>query len=174
MPAGKVRSRPPGGWQDTYGKGQTQMAELNDIYSTRLLELAADIPHSEPLVSPDAKATAHSKLCGSTVTVTLKSEDGVITGFGQTVKACLLGQAAAAIVGHNIIGTSFKEFHAIAADMRRMLKEDGPPPAGRWSDLGLLEPVRPYKSRHASTLLIFDAVEKALATIEAGAPAEAT
>ncbi|MCB1510028.1 MAG: iron-sulfur cluster assembly scaffold protein [Hyphomicrobiaceae bacterium] len=143
------------------------MAELNDIYSTRLLELAADIPHSDLLPDADAKATAHSKLCGSTITVSLRCDGDRITGFGQTVKACLLGQAAAAIVGHHIIGTSFAEFRDIATTMRRMLKENGTPPTERWSDLGLLEPVRPYKSRHASTLLVFDAVEKAIADIEA-------
>lgn len=146
------------------------MADLNDIYSTQLLELAADIPHSEPLTEPDAKATAHSKLCGSTVSVTLKAADGKITDFGQTVKACLLGQASAAIVGANIIGTPFEEFHQVAETMRRMLKEGGSPPDGRWAQLALLEPVRPYKSRHASTLLVFDAVERALAEVENPAP----
>ncbi|HUS98537.1 MAG TPA: iron-sulfur cluster assembly scaffold protein [Hyphomicrobiaceae bacterium] len=144
------------------------MVELNDIYSARLLELAADIPLSEMLTDPDAMATAHSKLCGSTVHVSLNAKDGVITDFGQTVKACLLGQAAASIVGSHIIGTTFEEFHAVAGAMRKMLKADGPQPDGRWCDLGLLEPVRPYKSRHASTLLIFDAVERAIAGIEAG------
>lgn len=143
------------------------MAELNDIYSTRLLTLAADIPHSEPLADAMAKATVHSKLCGSTVTTYLNAEGDTITGFGQTVKACLLGQASASIVGHHIIGTTFDEFRAVAKTMRRMLKEDGPPPTGRWAELGLLEPVRPYKSRHASTLLVFDAVERAIDEIEA-------
>jgi len=143
------------------------MAELNDIYSTKLLTLAADIPLSEPLANPMAKSTAHSKLCGSTVTVTLNADGDRITDFGQTVKACLLGQASASIVGQNIIGTTFAEFRDLAATMRKMLKENGPPPTGRWSDLALLEPVRPYKSRHASTLLVFDAVERAIDEIEA-------
>lgn len=143
------------------------MAELNDIYSTRLLTLAADISQSELLADPMAKATAHSKLCGSTVTVTLNAEDGRISDFGQTVKACLLGQASASIVGQHIIGTPFAEFRDLAQTMRKMLKENGPPPTGRWSDLALLEPVRPYKSRHASTLLVFDAVERAIDEIEA-------
>jgi len=141
------------------------MAELNDIYNTRLLELAADIPHSAPLLNAQATATAHSKLCGSTVTVALSVANGQITAFSQIVKACLLGQASAAIVGHNIINTPISEFHALAATMRNMLKQDGPLPTGKWRDLALLEPVRPYKSRHASTLLIFDAVEKALAML---------
>lgn len=145
------------------------MAELNDIYSTRLLELAADIPHSAQLADASARATAHSKLCGSTISVSIKADGDRITGFGQTVKACLLGQAAAAIVGHQIIGTSFEEFRDVAATMRKMLKENGSPPTGRWVDLALLEPVRPYKSRHASTLLVFDAVEKAISDIKAGA-----
>lgn len=144
------------------------MADLNDIYSSRLLDLAADIPHSAPLAEPDASASAHSKLCGSTVRVEIKADSGQVTDFGQVVKACLLGQASAAIVGREIIGTHFSEFRDIAAQMRAMLKDNGAPPKGRWSDLSLLEPVRDYKARHASTLLVFDAIERAIAEIEAG------
>ena len=142
------------------------MADLNDIYSARLLDLAADIPQSSPLADPDASASAHSKLCGSTVRVEIKAEDGKITDFGQVVKACLLGQASAAIVGREIVGTGFDEFKEVTSQMRAMLKENGAPPAGRWADLALLEPVRDYKARHASTLLIFDAVERAIEQIE--------
>jgi len=138
------------------------MAELDDIYNQKIFELAAEIPHSEPLDRPDAAARAHSKLCGSTVEVELKLDGDRIVDFGQTVKACLLGQASAAIVGREIVGTPAGEFREVAATMRRMLKEGGPPPAGRWSDLRLLEPVRDYPHRHASTLLVFDAVERAL------------
>ena len=144
------------------------MVDLNDIYSTRLLDLAADIPHSVALEAPSGAASAHSKLCGSTVKVEITVDDDVIVEFGQTVKACLLGQASAAIVGREIIGTKFDEFREVAAQMRAMLKDDGPPPGGRWSDLGLLEPVRPYKARHASTLLIFDAVERAIDAVTGG------
>jgi NifU-like protein involved in Fe-S cluster formation len=139
------------------------MAELNDIYSTRLLDLAADMPQSERLSNPDATATAHSKLCGSTISVDLQFSGDVIRGFGQTVKACLLGQASASIVGHQIIGATIAEIAEVGEIMRAMLKEDGMPPTGRWADLALLEPVRPYKSRHASTLLIFEAIDKAVA-----------
>lgn len=138
------------------------MTELNDIYSSRLLDLAADIPHAAPLEAPDGEATAHSKLCGSTVSVQLKLDGDTITGFSQTVKACLLGQASASIVGREIIGAKADEVRRVGVIMRKMLKEGGPPPEGRWAELALLEPVRPYKSRHASTLLIFDAIDKAL------------
>ncbi|MBU2531857.1 MAG: iron-sulfur cluster assembly scaffold protein [Alphaproteobacteria bacterium] len=140
------------------------MTELNDIYSTRLLDLAAEIPHSERLKDADATATAHSKLCGSTITVDLKLDGDTITDFGQTVKACLLGQASASIVGREVIGVKAAEIAEVGRIMRAMLKEGGPPPTGRWADLGLLVPVRPYKSRHASTLLIFEAIDRALAS----------
>jgi NifU-like protein involved in Fe-S cluster formation len=142
------------------------MADLDDIYSPELLDLASDIPCSQRLAGADATASAHSKLCGSTVTVDIRFDQGRITDFGQTVQACLLGQAAAAIVGREIIGTSATEFHKVAAGMRAMLKQGGPPPGGRWADLGLLKPVEDYPHRHASTLLVFDAVEKALAGLE--------
>lgn len=138
------------------------MADLDDIYNQRIFELAAAIPHAERLERPDASASAHSKLCGSTIEVELKLDGDRISDFGQKVKACLLGQASAAIVGREIIGTREAEFRSVAATMRRMLKEGGERPNGRWADLGLLQPVKDYPHRHASTLLVFEAVERAL------------
>jgi NifU-like protein involved in Fe-S cluster formation len=143
------------------------MTEPIDIYTNRILELAAAIPRSTRLAHPQASATAHSKLCGSTVSIDLAMSQDRVSDFGQTVRACLLGQAAASVVGREIVGTSAEELREIGAIMRRMLKEGGPPPTGRWSDLAVLEPVRDYKARHASTLLVFDAVERAIAEIEA-------
>jgi NifU-like protein involved in Fe-S cluster formation len=150
------------------------MADLDDIYNLRILELAANIPRSQRLAKPDATASAHSKLCGSTIAIDLSLADGRISDFGQTVKACLLGQASAAIAGREIVGTTPAEFRAVAAAMRAMLKAGGPPPSGRWADLALLEPVKDYPHRHASTLLVFDAVERALDEIESRAPAAAS
>ncbi len=143
------------------------MTELDDIYGTRILELAASIPNTTRLADPDATATAHSKLCGSTVSIDLNVSDGTITQFGQAVKACLLGQASASVVGREIVGTSIEEFREVSATMTAMLKDNGPPPAGRWADLAALQPVRDYKARHTSTLLAFEAVERALGEIEA-------
>jgi NifU-like protein involved in Fe-S cluster formation len=143
------------------------VADLDDIYSDRILALASGISRTQRLATPDATAVAHSKLCGSTVTVDLVVRDGKVAEFGQSVKACLLGQSACAVMGREIVGSDAAELKAIGADMRKMLKANGPPPAGRWADLGVLEPVRDYKGRHASVLLVFDAVENALKQIEA-------
>src|SRR6187401_1367229 len=138
-----------------------------DIYSQRILELAAAIPRTARLEAPQASATAHSKLCGSTVTVDLAMEGDMVTDYGQSVKACLLGQSSASVMGREIVGTSAAELRAVGAAMRKMLKAGGPAPKGRWADLAALEPVRDYKARHASTLLVFDAVEDAIRQIEA-------
>jgi NifU-like protein involved in Fe-S cluster formation len=138
-----------------------------DIYSQRILELAAALPRTARLPEPQATATAHSKLCGSRVTVDLAMKGDVVSDYGQNVKACLLGQAASSVMGREIVGSSAEELREVGATMRKMLKADGPPPQGRWSDLAVLEPVRDYKARHASTLLVFDAVEEAIAKIEA-------
>jgi NifU-like protein involved in Fe-S cluster formation len=143
------------------------MAELDEIYNTKLLELAAHIPCSERLQSADATATAHSKLCGSTVTIDLKMGSDQVAGYGQSVKACLLGQAAASIVGANIVGATARELRMAKEEMLRMLKEEGPPPTGRFAELAVLEPVRHYKARHGSVMLTFDAIETALSEIEA-------
>jgi NifU-like protein involved in Fe-S cluster formation len=145
------------------------MTQLSDLYNTRIMELAAAIPRTKRLTSPDATATAHSKLCGSTIAVDLVVRDGRITDFGQTVRACLLGQASASVVGREIIGVTAAEFAAVAASMRAMLRDGASRPADKWADLAVLEPVREVKARHASTLLVFDAVERALATLAAPA-----
>jgi NifU-like protein involved in Fe-S cluster formation len=138
-----------------------------DIYSQRILELAAAMPRTARLAMPEATATAHSKLCGSTVIVDIAMAGDVVTDYGQKVKACLLGQSAASVMGREVIGSTAAELRAVGAAMRKMLKEGGPPPDGKWSDLAALVPVREYKARHPSTLLVFDAVEDAIAQIEA-------
>jgi NifU-like protein involved in Fe-S cluster formation len=143
------------------------MSLPEDIYSQRILELAAAIPRTARLAMPQATATAHSKLCGSTVTIDLAMEGDVVTDYGQHVKACLLGQSAASVMGREIVGSKAAELREVGAAMRKMLKEGGTPPEGKWGDLAVLEPVRDYKARHASTLLVFDAVEEAIGKIEA-------
>ncbi len=148
------------------------MTQLSEIYNQKILELAANIPCTERLDAPQATATAHSKLCGSTVSVDLDMKDGVVTRYGQTVKACLLGQSACSIMGRNIVGSSAEELREVGRQMRAMLKENGPPPTGKWADLAVLEPVRDFKGRHASTLLVFDAVEDAVRQIETPAAGE--
>ena len=145
---------------------------LNEIYNKRILELAADIPRLGRLEAPHASAQAHSKLCGSTVTVDLKVDDDVVTDFAHEVKACALGQASSSIMARHVVGSTAEELRIVREAMRRMLKENGAPPEGKWQDLGVLEPVRGYKARHASTLLTFDAVVDALNQIEARQAAE--
>lgn len=144
---------------------------LDDIYNRRILELAADIPRLGRLPAPDASATAHSKLCGSTVTVDLAVADGRVTDFAHEVKACALGQASSSLMARHVVGATTEDLREVRAAMRRMLKENGPAPAGPWADLAVLEPVRDFKARHASTLLTFDAVVDALDRIEARAVA---
>src|ERR1041384_6781320 len=140
---------------------------LNDVYNARILELAGNIPRLGRLPAPDASATGHSKLCGSTVTIDLKMDGDTITDFAHDVKACALGQASSSIMARNIIGANAGELRALREAVRKMLKEHGTPPAdGRWADIAVLEPVRDYKARHASTLLTFDAVVSAIAKIE--------
>ena len=140
---------------------------LDDIYNKRILELAADIPRLGRLADPDATATAHSKLCGSTVTVDLKAEGGTVVDFAHEVKACALGQASSSIMARTVVGSTAEELRAVREAMRRMLKENGAPPEGKWAELKVLEPVRGFKARHASTMLTFDAVASALDQIEA-------
>ena len=146
---------------------------IDDIYSSQILEFAGNIPRIGRLADPDASAKAHSRLCGSTVIVDLKMVDGRVADFAHDVKACALGQASSSIMARSVVGASAEELKALRETMIRMLKENGPPPEGRFADLRFLEPVRDYKARHASTLLTFDAVVDAIGQIEARAAAVA-
>ena len=140
---------------------------LNDIYNKRIIELAGNIPRLGRLAAPDASATAHSKLCGSTVKVDLKMDGPVVTDFAHDVKACALGQASSSIMARHVVGSTAGELRELRETVRKMLKENGSPPQGKWADIALLEPVRDYKARHASTMLTFDAVVDAIGQIEA-------
>jgi NifU-like protein involved in Fe-S cluster formation len=143
---------------------------FGDLYSDRLLELSGNIPRIGRLADAHATANAYSRLCGSCITIGLKMEGDTVTDYAQEVRACLLGQTSAAVMGANIVGSKASELREVGLQMRRMLKEGGSPPRGRWSDLALLEAVRDYKARHASTLLVFDAVEEAITEIEKHRP----
>ena len=139
---------------------------LNDVYNARILDLAGNIPRIGRLAAPDASATAHSKLCGSTVTIDLKMDGPAVTDFAHDVKACALGQASSSLMARHVVGATAEELRGLRETVRKMLKENGPAPAGKWADFAVLEPVRDYKARHASTLLTFDAVVNAIDQIE--------
>ncbi|MEQ1952458.1 iron-sulfur cluster assembly scaffold protein [Mesorhizobium sp. CN2-181] len=139
---------------------------IDDVYNAKILGFAGNIGRIGRLPHPDASATAHSKLCGSTVTVDVTMRDGVVTDFAHDVKACALGQASSAIMAERVVGASAEELRGVREAMLRMLKENGAPPDGRFADLKYLEPVRDYKARHASTMLTFDAVVDAIGQIE--------
>ncbi|WP_152045728.1 iron-sulfur cluster assembly scaffold protein [Aureimonas psammosilenae] len=140
---------------------------IDDIYNAEILRHAGNITRIGRLETPDATATAHSKLCGSMVTVDLTVTDGAVSDFAHEVRACALGQASSAIMAEAIIGSTPADLRELRRTMLAMLKESGAPPAGRFADLRYLEPVRDYKARHASTMLTFDAVVSALDQIEA-------
>jgi NifU-like protein involved in Fe-S cluster formation len=142
---------------------------LNDVYNKKIIELAGNIPRLGRLEAPDATATAHSRLCGSTVKVDLKMDGGVVTDFAHDVKACALGQASSSIMARHVVGSNAAELRELRDTVWRMLKENGAPPQGKWAEIAVLEPVRDYKARHASTLLTFDAVVDAIGQIEAKA-----
>lgn len=139
---------------------------IDDVYNTKILEFAGNIPRIGRLDKPDASARAHSKLCGSTVTVDIRMDGDRVTDFAHDVKACALGQASSSVMARNVIGATADELRAVREAMRKMLKENGPAPEGRFADLKYLEPVRDYKARHASTMLTFDAVVDAIDQIE--------
>lgn len=143
--------------------GETDLIKL---YSGRILALAADIPHLDRLENPDASVKKRSPLCGSTVTVDVKLNDGRISEFGQDVKACALGQASAAVVGAAILGATRAQVEAARDQLSDMLKKDGPAPDAPFDGLEVLMPARDYKNRHASILLALDATAEAMAQAE--------
>lgn len=152
-------------------KGNAMSAEndLIKLYSGRILALAADMPRTTRLENPTATARKRAPLCGSTVTVDVTISDGVVTDYGQDVKACALGQAAAAVVGAHIVGLTIEQVQAGRDALYAMLKSDGPVPPAPFEDLEVLQPAKDYKNRHASIMLAFDATLDALHTQQASA-----
>ncbi|GAA6148972.1 iron-sulfur cluster assembly scaffold protein [Pseudooceanicola nitratireducens] len=139
--------------------------DLVKLYSDRILALATDIPHQARLEAPDASVKRRAPLCGSTVTVDVTMQDGKVTGYGQDVKACALGQAAAAVVGHAVIGTTADQIVAARDALKAMLKVDGPTPPAPFDGLEVLRPAKEYRNRHASILLTLEALSEAMEQI---------
>ncbi len=132
---------------------------ISDLYSGGILDAAAAIPAAARLDTPQATATKVSRVCGSEVEVDISLKDGVVAEFGMAARACALGQASASIVARNIVGVRAEELYRLREEMCAMLKEGGSPPIGeRWQELAMLAPIRDYPQRHASTMLVFDAV----------------
>ena len=140
--------------------------ELSDLYSQKILDLAGNAQQPPRLAHPDGSARKVSRICGSVIEVDVAVADGVITAYGHELSACALGQTSAAVVAREIVGTPVDAFRDLRAQMHAMLKENGAPPGGKWSDLAYLEPVRDYSARHMSTLLVFDAVVAAIEKAE--------
>ena len=140
--------------------------DISDLYSEKILELAANAVQPPRLTEPDATARKVSRVCGSVIEVDLAVKDGVVSGYGHYLSACALGQTSAAVMAREIVGTPTVELLRLRDQMHAMLTESGTPPGGKWSDLAYLEPVRDYKARHMSTLLVFDAVAEAIGRLE--------
>jgi NifU-like protein involved in Fe-S cluster formation len=143
---------------------------IDDLYSAKILGLAANMPHAGRLAAPDASVEKTAKLCGSRIVVDLVLRDGVVADFAQEVKACALGQAAAAVLGASIIGATPAEIDEARAALHAMLKSGGPAPKGRFADLAMLEPVKDYAPRHASTMIAFEAAAEAARLAAVSAP----
>jgi len=135
---------------------------IDELYSAKVLTLAANLPHLGRLTDAQGSAEKVSKLCGSRIVVDVALEDGVVSRFAQDVKACALGQASAAVLGAHVLGATLSEIELARDQFRAMLKAGGPPPDGRFSDLSMLAPVKDYPARHASTLLAFEAATDAV------------
>jgi NifU-like protein involved in Fe-S cluster formation len=138
---------------------------IDDLYSARVLALAANMPHAGRLEHPQASVEKVSRLCGSRVTVDLSVEDGRVVAFAQDVRACALGQAAAAILGEKVIGASVDEVLQARDALKAMLKSGDPPPQGRFADLAVLAQVKDFPARHASTMLAFEAASEAIVQV---------
>ena len=146
---------------------------IDDLYSARLLKLAANMPRAGRLAVPHGTAEKVAKLCGSRVVVDVVVDGDQIVDFAQDVKACALGQASSSIMARHVVGSTPEELRSVRDQMYKMLKEEGPAPTGKWAELEALLPVRDFKARHASTLLTFDAVVDAVGQIEAREKASA-
>lgn len=137
--------------------------DLMKLYSGRILALAAAIPLTERLKNPDATVRKRSPLCGSTVEVDVAVKGNIITGFGQDVKACALGQTSASVLASHVVGLSKEQITLGRDQLFAMLKGDGAIPTAPFEDLEVLLPARDYANRHASIMLAFEATLEAIA-----------
>ncbi len=138
---------------------------LEALYTQKLLDYAANIPRMGHLSQPDASATCFAKLCGSQISVEIQVKNGCISDYAHTVEACALGKTSASIVAHNIIGQSLKDVLHLRDVMHVFLTQKGDAPTGVWSELALLAPIQAFPQRHASTLLVFEALAKAIKSL---------
>lgn len=141
---------------------------IDELYTARVLALAANMPRAGRLAEPQGSAERVSRLCGSRITVDVRLEGGRVSDFAQDVRACALGQAAAAVLGAHVIGADLQEIELARDGLRDMLKHGGSPPTGRFAELSVLEPVKDYPARHASSLLAFEAAAAAVRAALAG------
>jgi len=139
---------------------------MTQLYTTEILRLAASIPRTERLEDPDFSVTKTSRICGSRITVDIKFKDGAIADYGQTVKACALGQASSSLVARHIIGATAESFLPVAEAVRKMIRGEGPAPEGDWSDFKIFAAAKDHKSRHGSILLPFEAISAAFQSLQ--------
>ncbi len=137
-------------------------SDLMKLYSARILALTAAIPHLGRLPHPQGSAKRRSPLCGSTVTVDVVMKDGRVAEFAQDVKACALGQAAAAVAGAALPGRTRAEVERARDQLAAML-QGGPVPDTPFEGFEVLLPARDYKNRHASIQLALKAAADAIA-----------
>ncbi|WP_029415152.1 iron-sulfur cluster assembly scaffold protein [Brevundimonas bacteroides] len=138
---------------------------IDDLYSARILTLAANLPHAGRLAAPQGTGERVARLCGSKAIVdVVLDEAGRVVDFAQDVKACALGQAAAGVLGESVIEASIDELRTTRDAMLGMLKSGGEGPTGRFEGLRVLKQVADYPARHASTMV---AIEATLEAVEA-------
>jgi NifU-like protein involved in Fe-S cluster formation len=140
----------------------SNQVDLMKLYSAQILQLTTELSRVGRLDSPSHSAKRRAPLCGSSVTVDLLVEDGVISNYAHNVKACALGQAAASVVAKNIVGRSTTQVVATRNALSKLLVEDGPVPEPPFEGLEVLRAAKDYKNRHASIMLTLDAACDAL------------
>lgn len=139
---------------------------MAELYNTNILRWTTRIPHTERLVVADATVTRTSRICGSRISADACVTAGVISEYGQDVKACALGQATAAIVGQHVIGLTEAELEDIVRRFRHMVKTGEAEFPVKWADLAQLAPVWEHPGRHGSVMLPFEVLEALFAEVD--------
>lgn len=132
------------------------------LYNSRILRLAASIPHLQRLPAPAGSVERRSPICGSRVTVDVDVDAaGRIAALGLDVRACALGQASAALMAEHAIGRSLDEMRGARIALADFLAGTRGDP-GDWPGLEIFGPAIPHSARHPSIRLAFEAAEAAL------------
>ena len=139
------------------------MAVAERLYTPELLGLAVSLANYPADPNLPFHGSARSRSCGSTLEGDFALDaEGRIERIGLRVRACAVGQAAAAIFAQAAEGRTASEIEAAGDAIGAWLGEGGEAPT--WPGIGALAEARGFAARHGAIMLPWTAARDALSS----------